>query len=147
MARRASSSPKKTLSRVAGAVKRTAKKVTARLHRSKSADVPVEDSRARQSKTKSKAKPQQPAARKRRPQADIPVATLNKTYTPTQTSLKAGFRADGADRQRDQEFSGGVADERWNDEDRLTNKSGDPRIGTHGRTYEPGESRLGKGRR
>jgi len=22
----------------------------------------------------------------------------------------------------------------------LTNKSGDPRIGTHGRTYEPGEA-------
>lgn len=147
MARRASSSPKKTLSRVAGAVKRTAKKVTARLQRSKSADVPSDDGRARQSKTKSKAKPQQQAARKRRPQADIPVDTLSKTYTPTQTSLKAGFRADGADRQRDQEFSGGVADERWNDEDRLTNKSGDPRIGTHGRTYEPGESRLGKGRR
>ena len=147
MARRASSSPKKTLSRVAGAVKRTAKKVSARLHgSSKSADVPAEG-RARQSKTKSKTKPQQPAARKRRPQADIPVDTLNKTYTPTQTSLKAGFRADGADRQRDQEFSGGVADERWNDEDRLTNKSGDPRIGTHGRSYEPGESRLRKGRR
>jgi hypothetical protein len=42
--------------------------------------------------------------------------------------------------QRDQESALGVADERWNDEDRLTNKSGDPRIGTHGRTYEPGEA-------
>ena len=34
----------------------------------------------------------------------------------------------------------GVSDERWNDEDRLTNKSGDPRIGTHRRTYEPAEA-------
>ena len=35
---------------------------------------------------------------------------------------------------------GGFADERFNDEDRFTtNKSGDPRIGTHRRKYEPGE--------
>ena len=77
----------------------------------------------------------------KRPQADIPFDALTGSYTPTQTSLKAPFRADGADRQKDQEFANGVADERWNDEDRLTNKSGDPRIGTHGRTYEPGERR------
>ncbi len=66
-------------------------------------------------------------------------AQIENAYTPTQTSLKAPFRASGADRQRDQEFAAGVADDRWNDEDRFTNKSGDPRIGTHGRTYEPGE--------
>jgi hypothetical protein len=73
-------------------------------------------------------------------EADIPLDQLAGTYTPTQTSLKASFRADGADRHRDQEFANGAGDARWNDEDRLTNKSGDPRIGTHGRTYEPGES-------
>ena len=73
--------------------------------------------------------------------ADIPFDTLTGAYTPTQTSLKAPFRANGSDQHRDQEFASGVADERWNDEDRLTNKSGDPRIGTHGRTYEPGERR------
>jgi hypothetical protein len=66
-----------------------------------------------------------------------PSAEADTPYTPTQTSLKAGFRASGADRQRDQET--GEADERWSDEDRYTNKSGDPRIGTHGRKYEPGE--------
>lgn len=60
-------------------------------------------------------------------------------YTPTQTSLKASFRSDGSDQQRDQEPAGGFSDERWNDEDHFTNKSGDPRIGTHGRNDEPGE--------
>jgi hypothetical protein len=74
-----------------------------------------------------------------RREGDIGLDRLDRTYTPQQTSLKAGFRADGADRQRDQEFSGGFADDRWNDEDHYTNKSGDPRIGTHRRSYEPGE--------
>lgn len=77
----------------------------------------------------------------RRPQTDIPLDMLDSAYVPPLTSSKAGFRSDGADHQRDQEFSRGVADDRWNDEDRFTNKSGDPRIGTHGRTYEPEESR------
>jgi hypothetical protein len=72
-------------------------------------------------------------------QTDIPLPILEDTYTPPQTSLKAGFRADGADRHRDQELLPESADDRWNDEDRFTNKSGNPRIGTHGRTYEPGE--------
>jgi hypothetical protein len=76
-----------------------------------------------------------------RREPDIPFDRIEQAYTPNQTSLKAPFRASGADRQRDQEFSAGVADERWNDEDRFTNKSGDPRIGTHGRTYEPGEDK------
>lgn len=77
----------------------------------------------------------------RRTESDIPFDRLDRAYTPTQTSLKASFRATGADRQRDQEFADGYADDRWNDEDRATNKSGDSRIGTHGRTYEPGERR------
>ncbi|HEX6177880.1 MAG TPA: hypothetical protein VF057_05940 [Thermoanaerobaculia bacterium] len=74
-----------------------------------------------------------------RREPDIPLDTIASTYTPTQTSLKGPFRTSGADRQRDQEFNGGFADDRWNDEDHYTNKSGDPRIGTHGRSYEPGE--------
>lgn len=73
--------------------------------------------------------------------ADIPLETIGNTYTPPFTGGKAGFRSDGSDHGNDQEFAFGVADERWNDEDRLTNKSGDPRIGTHRRTYEPGEAR------
>lgn len=80
-------------------------------------------------------------------QADIPMDQIAATYTPTQTSLKGPFRASGADHQRDQEFANGAADERWNDEDRMTNKSGDPRIGTHGRSYEPGEARAASGRK
>ena len=78
-------------------------------------------------------------ARPTRREPDIPLDRLAETYTPPQTSLKASFRMSGEERQRDQEFASGAADTRWNDEDRLTNKSGDPRIGTHGRSYEPGE--------
>lgn len=92
-------------------------------------------------------RPQRPkeapkAARVARREADIPLDRIAQTYTPTQTSLKGPFRTSGADRQRDQEFATGVDDDRWNDEDRFTNKSGDPRIGTHRRTYEPGEARA-----
>jgi hypothetical protein len=98
-----------------------------------------------------KASPAQPArARKAAPkaarpavrQADIPLDVLDAAYTPPNTSSKAGFRSDGADHQRDQEFSRGVADADWNDEDHFTNKSGDPRIGTRRRTYEPNENRA-----
>ncbi len=73
--------------------------------------------------------------------ADIPMDVIDRTYTPPATSSKASFRSDGADHQNDQEFAMGMSDERWNDEDRITNKSGDPRIGTHRRTYEPAEPR------
>ena len=72
---------------------------------------------------------------------DVPLGDIARAYMPPQTSLKTSFRFTGAERQRDQEF---VMNSRWNDEDRLTNKSGDPRIGTHGRTYEPGERRERK---
>jgi hypothetical protein len=74
-------------------------------------------------------------------QSDIPMDIITNAYTPG-TSTKAGFRSNGNDHHRDQEFALGTADDRWNDEDLLTNKSGDPRIGTHGRTYEPGEARI-----
>ena len=81
-----------------------------------------------------------PKARPVRRETDIPLDVLD-AYTPPLTSSKASFRSDGADHQEDQEFSRGVDDTRWNDEDHYTNKSGDPRIGTRGRTYEAGESR------
>lgn len=80
-------------------------------------------------------------ARTTRRQTDIPLDLIGQTYTPPATSSKAGFRSNGADHQRDQEFAMGIADDRWNDEDQFTNKSGDPRIGTHRRTYEPAEAR------
>jgi len=76
-------------------------------------------------------------------QTDIPLDLLEQAYMPADTSSKASFRSSGQDHHNDQEFALGVSDERWNDEDRLTNKSGDPRIGTHGRTYEPEETRAG----
>jgi hypothetical protein len=79
-------------------------------------------------------------------ETDIPFDRIEQAYSPMQTSVKAGFRTSGADHQRDQEYARGVADDRWNDEDRFTNKSGDPRIGTHGRTYEPGEARPARAR-
>jgi hypothetical protein len=65
---------------------------------------------------------------------------IDRAYTPPRTSSKASFRSDGSDHQDDQDFAPGAADARWNDEDRFTNHSGDPRIGTRGRTYEPGET-------
>lgn len=71
--------------------------------------------------------------------ADNPLEIPNQTYTPKQTSLKASFRASGEELERDQDLAGGFADERFNDEDHFTNKSGDPRIGTHHRKYEPEE--------
>jgi hypothetical protein len=74
-------------------------------------------------------------------ESDIPLDVIEQTYVPHQASSKTSFRSDGSDHQRDQEFIYGVEEERWNAEDRFTNKSGDPRIGTHRRTYEPGESR------
>jgi hypothetical protein len=82
------------------------------------------------------------SGRTTRRETDIPMDVISDHYTPPFTGGKAGFRSDGADHQNDQEFAYGVSDERWNDEDRLTNKSGDPRIGTHRRTYEPGETRT-----
>jgi len=82
------------------------------------------------------------AARATRRDSDIPMDRIAETYTPQHTSLKGGMRGNGAPRQNDQELSRGVADDRWNDEDIITNKSGDPRIGTHGRTYEPGEAKT-----
>lgn len=143
MARRATTSAKKAVSRVTGAVKDTAKKLGAKLKGSRQSGV-----EAKPAARVAKAKPPATPERKRRPQADISLAAVSKTYTPQQTSLKAPFRANGADRQRDQEHGRGISDDTWNDEDHLTNKSGDPRIGTRGRTYEPGEKRAAsKGRK
>jgi hypothetical protein len=86
------------------------------------------------------------SARQVRREADIPLDVLDRSYTPPMTSSKSGFRSDGADHQHDQEFSRGVADADWNDEDHFTNKSGDPRIGTRRRTYEPNETRAAEPR-
>src|ERR1051326_2367385 len=121
------------LARMRGAVARTARKLTSKFHRGKSEEA-MQTQEARG------------AAPPRRPQTDVPLDLINSVYSPTQTSLKGPFRTDGSDRHSDQELANGYVDERWNDEDRFTNKSGDPRIGTHGRSYEPGEHRTRRNR-
>ncbi len=73
---------------------------------------------------------------------DIHLALLDQDYTPHATSSKASFRSDGNDHQKDQSLAMSMDDERWNDEDLFTNKSGDPRIGTYRQTYEPAETRA-----
>ena len=126
---------------VGGPLQRAAAAIGRLLHRGKSkVDETVASIAAEPSRPVDKAGGQRAAKTVTR-QSDIGIDVLNRTYTPPLTSNKAGFRSDGADHQRDQEFAAGSSDERWADEDRFTNKSGDPRIGTHNRTYEPGESR------
>ncbi|HEY8134278.1 MAG TPA: hypothetical protein VII12_20535 [Thermoanaerobaculia bacterium] len=135
MARREKSTRKKkpSIARGKSAVSRTAKKVNKRLRTAKRAE--EEHAPA----TPKLRKSGNGKVRRPRVQPDIPLEVLERTYTPKQTSLKAPFRTSGEEHQRDQEFAQGYADERWRDEDRFTNKSGDPRIGTHHRKYEPNE--------
>lgn len=125
------------LRRLTSALSRAARRLTGR-----GAEETVDDTPqpARASAASSTSRPQQQARTTRR-ESDIPLDVLDRAYTPPATSAKASFRSDGSDHQSDQEFALGFSDERWNDEDHLTNKSGDPRIGTHGRAYEPGENR------
>jgi hypothetical protein len=120
-----------------GRLRRTAAAVKRLFSRHKEADETI--TAAPSPKTKTRPAPAH-AARPTRITADIPLDVLDRAYTPPDTSSKASFRSDGADHHLDQELAFGVADERWNDEDRFTNKSGDSRIGTHRRTYEPAES-------
>lgn len=121
--------------RVAGAVKRL-------FGRGRSAAEATAAESAMPVATRMRPSKDQPKARSVRREPDIPLAVLDRSYTPNDTSSKASFRSDGADHQRDQEFAFTSANDRWSDEDHYTNKSGDPRIGTRRRTYEPGEDRA-----
>jgi hypothetical protein len=133
---------KNPIKRAASAVGRAVAKITGRGKSAKSSK-PMQQTTDHDAQPATRRKAAgQTAARAPRREADIPMNQLDSTYTPTQTSLKGPFRASGDDRHRDQEFATGAGRDRWNDEDRLTNKSGDPRIGTHNRTYEPGEGRA-----
>ena len=126
------------LRKVAEAVKR----VFAR-GRAEDASEPMTATPARQPQQASSSRTEpKPVARAPRRETDIPLDVLDRAYTPPITSAKASFRSDGADHQQDQEFSRGVSNADWKDEDHFTNKSGDPRIGTRGRTYEPNEQRA-----
>lgn len=123
------------IARAGSAIKRTAKKtvkkVTARVRPAKRRQEQKTAAPARSAAKKPRAT--ETAARPVQRRADIPLDVIAKTYTPKQTSLKAPFRTSGEDREKDQELAGGFADDRFNDEDHFTNKSGDPRIGTHHR--------------
>ena len=121
--------------RVAGAVKRLFGR-----GRSESGEVAAEPATTAPRQTRSRTG--EAKARPAQRQGDIGLDVLDRSYSPNRTSSKASFRSDGADHQRDQEFAFTSNNERWNDEDHYTNKSGDPRIGTHRRTYEPGEDRA-----
>lgn len=131
-----------TLHSAGGRLSRLASRVRGMLSRGRSTDRGVTTESTREADTRS-SRAAQPSSSRVRRNSDIPMDRLDGAYVPTQTSLKGSFRDDGSDRHRDQEFAGGFAGDRFNDEDHLTNRSGDPRIGTHGRTYEPGESRDG----
>ncbi|HEX2121004.1 MAG TPA: hypothetical protein VHL59_05110 [Thermoanaerobaculia bacterium] len=105
-------------------------------------DVPSISASTAETPKQARPRPQTAKARPVQRETDIPLDVLDRAYTPPLTSSKASFRSDGADHQTDQEYALGRGDTQWNDEDRFTNKSGDPRIGTHGRTYEPAEARA-----
>ncbi len=140
---------KSTVKRAGGAIARTARKLTTKLDprkRAKVAAAPVakKAKAAKPKAAKPKAAPAKasPApARAIRRESDVPMDVIAQAYAPSQTSIKTSFRSDGADHERDQEMPPG-AGERFENEDHFTNKSGDSRIGTHGRTYEPGEQRA-----
>lgn len=132
----------KGIGRLAGAAK-AVKKLFTRGRRTQESE-PMQSSATSRTSSPERSATQSAAAPPRvtHRQTDIPLDLISRTYTPPATSSKAGFRSDGSDHQKDQEFAMGVVDERWNDEDQFTNKSGDPRIGTHRRTYEPAETRA-----
>ena len=136
MARRLTTRKRHPLKTAKSAVSRTAKKIAKRLRPARKRTEAVATA-PRPAKPKKRVVAK--ASRPLRIEPDIPIDVLNKTYTPKQTSLKSSFRTTGEERQRDQEFASGYVETRWNDEDRFTNRSGDPRIGTHHRKYEPGE--------
>ena len=123
------------LRRVAQAVKR----VFSRGHSEEETAEPMHATTLKPARQKRRPQPQVQARPARR-EADIPLDLIDRTYTPPVTSSKASFRSDGEDHHQDQELIPRVANDRWNDEDHYTNKSGDPRIGTRRRTYEANES-------
>jgi len=148
MARRETkaSTAKKAVKKAGSAIARTAKKLTSKLTAGKrrKAEEPVKARAAVRAtpKVKSNRATSTTKSRPTKRTTDVPLDVVARTYTPQQTSLKSSFRATGADQQRDQDvISRGRADDGFGDEDHYTNKSGNPRIGTHGRTYEPGEKR------
>ena len=134
----AAAKKKKTLKKAKTAVKKAVSSAKRKLTRKKSVTKAAAPVKAAATRT-----PAKRASRPARRETDIPMEAIEREYTP-KTSVKTGFRFDGREQQKGQNIAD-MADDRWNDEDRVTNKSGDPRIGTHRRTYEPGEARTEDG--
>jgi hypothetical protein len=127
----------KKVASTAGKVASKAGKVTAKLKPRKRAEAKVaEPPLTRAAKPKRTPAPARTVQR----QSDVPLDLIAATYSPSQTSTKVAFRSDGSERLDDQELPVDLRG-RWQDEDHYTNKSGDARIGTHGRSDEPGEKR------
>lgn len=134
---------KSAVRKAGGAIARTARKLTTKLKprkrvAAKAAEAPKVKAQAAKPR---KPQPNPPAARAVHRTSDVPLDLIADSYVPKQTSLKGSFRSDGADQQNDQEIVLGT-DDRFQDEDHFTNKSGDVRIGTHKRNHEQGETRI-----
>jgi len=131
---------KSVVKRAGGAIARTAKRVTSKARKMTARLKPRKRVAAAPAQPPARPRTASVAARPKQNQTDIPLDLISAMYSPKQTSGKASFRSSGVDQQNDQEMPLGASD-RWQDEDHFTNKSGDTRIGTHGRSYEPGETR------
>lgn len=92
----------------------------------------------------SRPQPPRPAAPAPRPASSAPTAPgslplrREGEYVPRQQSMQP-LEGTPKGRDRDEEAKPFEAkkNEEFKDEDRLTNKTGDPRIGTHSRKWEP----------
>jgi len=82
-----------------------------------------------------------PRARAVKRESDVPLDTIAQLYTPSQSGMKTGFRSDGRDRQSDSELAIGSVRDDFNEEDAFTNKTNDPRIGTHRRNHDERDQR------
>lgn len=120
---------KSPVTRAGGAIEGTGQKLTTKRKPRKSADT-SEASAAMEARPKATPR----TARTRRRESDVPLDLIAETYAPKQTSIKTSLRSDGADHEKDQELPPGPG-ETFENEDHFTNKSGDARIGTHGRTF------------
>jgi hypothetical protein len=132
---------KSAVKRAGGAIARTARKLVTKLDPRTLAKSAAAKATSAKAKAPEKPKANAGTARAKRRQSDVPIDLLAQSYAPSQTSIKTSFRSNGADHQNDQELPPGPG-ERFENEDHFTNKSGDARIGTHGRSYEPGEQRA-----
>jgi hypothetical protein len=83
----------------------------------------------------------QPQRHSRRVSESFTLSELEATV-PSQQNRAPSFASHHGHDYVDQEVAVTMSvEDRWNDEDRLTNRSNDPRIGTHGRTYTGRTSR------